>query len=209
MVGDALTPDLQQARSVRNSDPVRLFIGIKIAPDLADILADFAYPLNDPSVRLIPVADLHLTLVPPWREIDLPGTILRLRDAVQHVDSFILHFEYLRYAPTPAMPLFLWAGCAATEELVSLRGLLLSAFDAADEGPFQPHVTLARLGKESGHIAHGVPMDRRLSLSQMVRRIELFRSPQQQGRGYEVVASVPLREKKVADDDNCLRSVAR
>ncbi len=172
--------------------PARLFVGIKVAPEIASALAKIARPLEDPSVRLVPAADLHLTLVPPWKEANVEAAADILRKALQSIGSFTLAFEHLNYGPAPIESKFLWVECAATDELRLLQMLLLSAFNQTDERPLRPHVTLARLGKNGCRIAQMQPMDRQLSFKQTVRSIELFRSPQQQGLGYEVVASIPL-----------------
>ncbi len=177
----------------------RLFVGIKIAPEIASALAKIARPLEDPSVRLVPAADIHLTLVPPWNEANTAAAADTLRKALQPVGSFDLVFEHLNYGPAPIAPKFLWAECAATNEVCLLRKLLLSAFNQTDERPLRPHVTLARLGKNGHKIAQKQPMDRQLSFRQTVQSIELFQSPQQQGRGYEIVASIPLHERSPAN----------
>lgn len=178
--------------------PARLFVGIKIAPEIASALAKIARPLEDPSVRLVPAADIHLTLVPPWAEEHVEAAALALRAALQPVDSFDLVFEHLNYGPAPIAPKFLWAECTATDELGLLQKLLLSAFNQTDERPFRPHVTLARLRKNGRKIARKQPMDRQLSFTQTVQSIELFRSPQQQGLGYEIIASIPLHDRSPA-----------
>ncbi len=179
--------------------PARLFVGIKITPEIACALAKIAQPLEDPSVRLVPAADIHLTLVPPWAEEHVEAAILALRAALASVGGFDLVFEHLNYGPAPIAPKFLWAECATTNELCLLQELLLAAFDQTDERPFRPHVTLARLGKNGRQIVRRQPMERRLSFRQTVRSIELFRSPQQQGRGYQIVASIPLCDSSSYD----------
>ena len=55
----------------RHELAMRLFIGIKIASTLANKFVDMARPLGDPAVRLIRAQDIHLTLVPPWRVVDV------------------------------------------------------------------------------------------------------------------------------------------
>lgn len=172
----------------------RLFVGVKIASEIASALAQIAGSLEDPSVRLVPASDIHLTLAPPWSETNVAAAADTLRNALQPIGAFTLAFEHLSYGPSPRAAKFLWTECAATNELDLVRKLVLSAFNQTEERPFRPHVTLARLGRNGREIARKQPIDRRLSFSQAVRSIELFRSPQQRGRGYEVVASIPLHE---------------
>lgn len=51
-----------------NATPMRIFVGMKIVLDIARELARLAESLKGFPVRLVSPADIHLTLVPPWRE---------------------------------------------------------------------------------------------------------------------------------------------
>jgi hypothetical protein len=84
-----------------------------------------------------------------------------------------------------------WAECAACPELEALQGVLLEAFGKLNERPFRPHVTLARIEQDSA-TARRHPIDQRLSLTQSVCSVELFRSPPPGMRGYPVVVSSSL-----------------
>jgi 2'-5' RNA ligase len=61
------------------SNPFAYFVGIKVAPDIAEELARLVEPLEHLPVRLVAPADIHLTLVPPWNETDVPGAAEKLR----------------------------------------------------------------------------------------------------------------------------------
>ena len=69
---------------------------------------------------------------------------------------------------------------------------LLQAFGQADERPFRPHVTLARLRDKGRAIARKHPIDQDLALTQRVESVELMQSPPPGGSGYKVLASLPL-----------------
>ena len=69
---------------------------------------------------------------------------------------------------------------------------LLQAFGQADERPFRPHVTLARLRDKGRAIARKHPIDQDLALTQRVGSVELMQSPPPGGSGYKVLASLPL-----------------
>ncbi len=173
----------------------RVFIGIRVAPEIARELAERARPLERFSVRLVPAADLHLTLVPPWNETEIPATLDKLRRAVQGARPLSLAFERLCYGPNPKRPRLLWVECAPDAELARLKKLLLDAFGQNEERPFLPHVTLARIPKQGSLIARKNPLDQKLALVQPVRTVELFRSPPPGGAGYQVLASVPLETR--------------
>lgn len=182
-VTPAVTPAAPQAR---------VFVGLKVAHEIADELAQIAKRIEQPSVRLVAPADIHLTLVPPWNEASIPHAIDKLRQVASRFAAFWLTFERVGYGPQPRRPRLLWAECAADEETSGLRAALLEAFGQRDERPFQPHVTIARIREKGIAIARKHPIDRQLLLGQRVETVELFQSPPPGSTGYQVLASLPL-----------------
>lgn len=178
---------------------VRVFIGLKMTPDVAQELARLAHDLDRHSVRLVAPADIHLTLVPPWNADSIPEAVDRLRGALGGIRPFLLQFDRLGYGPQLRRPRLLWAECPVSEELSRLHGALRCVFGSVDERPFRPHATLARLGEKGRAIARKHPIDPLLALGQQVTSVELFRSPAAGERGYRTLASVPLGEKAYAD----------
>ena len=87
------------------AQPTRLFVGIKIATDIAEELAKLVQPLEGLPVRLIPAADLHLTLVPPWNEADISAAIEKLHEAICGLRGFSLTFKRIAYGPTRRRPI--------------------------------------------------------------------------------------------------------
>ena len=170
----------------------RIFVGLKMTPEIAGSLAAIAERIESVPLRLVASNDIHLTLVPPWVETSLPAAVERLSKAVSGFESFPLSFERLCYGPERRRPRLVWAECAASPEIEALQGALLEAFGQVNERPFRPHVTLARLERKDSAKARRHPVDQRLSLTQPVRSVELFRSPPPGTRGYQVVTSLPL-----------------
>ena len=177
---------------MNNTGLLRVFIGLKVTPDLAQQLAELARPLKSNEVRLVPSNDIHLTLVPPWNEAHITGAVETLREAVCGIGRFLLTFKHLRYGPTLRYPHLLWAECVPSSELVELRTALAAAFGQVDPRPFRPHVTLARLPRNGRAIARRIAMDQTLAFSQSVTSVELFQSPSQGSSGYQILASLPL-----------------
>ncbi len=173
----------------------RVFVGLKIAPDLAQEFARLARALERHNVRLVAAPDIHLTLVPPWNAHSIPEVIERLRGALGGMEPFLLQFDRLAYGPQLRRPRLLWAECAVSEELARLHAALRRAFGSMDERPFRPHVTLARLNEKGWAVARKHPIDRPLALRQQIASVELFQSPPAGQRGYRVLASVPLGEE--------------
>jgi 2'-5' RNA ligase len=176
----------------------RVFIGVKIAADVAQDLVRHAHDLGPHDVRLVAPADVHLTLVPPWNAHSIPEAIDRLRGALGGIGPFPLQLDRLAYGPQLRRPRLLWAKCAASGELSRLHVALHHAFGSTDQRPFRPHVTVARLGEKGGAIFRKHPIDPPLAVQQQITSVELFESPVAGQRGYRVLASVPLGEE--ADD---------
>ncbi len=172
----------------------RVFIGLTIAPEIARALAALAQDLERFDIRPVPAADIHITLVPPWTADSIADAIEKLRGAVRagSVGPFALTFHHVGYAQQPRRPRFLWAECMADPALSQLHAALRQAYGNADDRPFRPHATLARLRARGPAIARRCPLDRPLALTQQVVSVALFQSPPAGQRGYRVLASVPL-----------------
>jgi 2'-5' RNA ligase len=177
--------------------PVRVFVGVKVAPTIAIELAQLARDLDRPSVRLVAADDIHLTLVPPWSESVVSEAIDKLNKVAGEFNAFSLTFQHVGYGPQPKRPRLLWAECLTTDDIVALRTALLEAYGQRDERPFRPHVTLARI--RGFAIARKFPIDRDLSFTQRVETIELFQSPPSGERGYRILASSRLGESNGRD----------
>lgn len=193
------------ARSVTAARPARVFVGIKMADEIARELAEFTQPLRPYGVRLVPRNDIHLTLVPPWDEPDTAGAAATLQAAISDFRPFVLTFVHLGYGPNLRAPRLLWVECSASDELADLQIALLAAYGKSNSRPFVPHVTLARIPKNGRTLARRNPIDRTLLLTQLVNSVELFQSPPPGKRGYEVLASLPLERKADAKSMNKLQ----
>jgi len=172
--------------------PARVFVALKIAPEIADELAQLARGLQPFPVCLIMASDIHLTLVPPWNEVSPAEAVEKLCRVVDRFFPFTLTFRHVGYGPEPKRPRFLWAECVASKEIAEFRVALIQAFGQADERPFRPHVTLARLRDKGRALARKHPLDQDLALTQRIESIELMQSPPPDGSGYKILASVPL-----------------
>jgi hypothetical protein len=113
--------------------------------------------LEGPSVRLVAPADVHLTLIPPWREASVPAAIEKLRLAARASEAFWLTFRHVGYGPEPGRPRMLWVDCEAGKEIAILRASLLQAYGQTEERPFRPHVTWPAFATTGGELPEGTP----------------------------------------------------
>ncbi len=182
--------------------PARIFVGLKIADEIARELAQIAQELDRADVRAVAAEDIHLTLVPPWDEVRTSDAVEKLCPVAARFAAFALIIQHVGYGPDLRRPRLLWADCAAMDELAALRAALLEAYNQTDERPFRPHVTLARIRENGRAIAQKHPIDRPLSLTQRVESVELFRSPAPGERGYRILASVRLADASHSRPDS-------
>ncbi|MBU3889769.1 RNA 2',3'-cyclic phosphodiesterase [Methylosinus sp. KRF6] len=190
-----------------SAGPMRVFAGLRIAPEISHTLAQDARVLEQSAVRLVAPADIHLTLVPPWNETSIQDVAVRLQTVAEGFCPLSLTFTRLGYGPRPERPRLLWAECAGTDEISTLRKALLETCGQSDERPFRPHVTLARIRGNGTAIARRHPIERILSLTQEVTSIELFKSPPAGERGYQILASLPLSAVRVGQGNRAKHDV--
>jgi len=82
----------------------RIFIGLKINPEIADQLAALAATLKETPARRVAAPDIHLTLVPPWQERSTDQAIGKLRQVAAKFMPFTLKRQHLGYGPQPRRP---------------------------------------------------------------------------------------------------------
>jgi 2'-5' RNA ligase len=171
---------------------IRVFVGLKIDPDVADLLAKRAHLIENPPSRFVARDDIHLTLLPPWDETCIGKAIKNLRAALSGMKTFTLVFTQLSYWPDRHHPHLLCAECLPSDDLRSLQQALLSAFGQTEDKPFRPHVTLARTQRRAKAAGRRSGLDEELRLVQAIESVELFQSGRDSDKGYQVLASLPL-----------------
>jgi len=99
-------------------------------------------------VRWIPVENLHVTLVPPWRCDDAEAACRRLRKLLAGRPPLEARFSTIAVGPTRQRPRLIWVSGGADEAMGEL-GRTLSSLAVnrteAEDRDFLLHVTLACL----------------------------------------------------------------
>jgi len=98
---------------------VRVFVGLKINQHIADLLAERARLIESAPNRFVAREDIHPTLVAPWDEVFIEGTVEKLRAALRGLKPFTLVFTHLSYWPDCHRPRLLCAECAPSDDLRS------------------------------------------------------------------------------------------
>lgn len=125
----------------------RLFIAIDLPEQVKHPLSQMAGEI--PGAKWVAAAEIHLTLrfigeVPP-------GTCSSIMSALSGVSfaPFALSVSGIGHFPPHGHPRVLWVGLERHPELIRLQqqieAVLLQTGIAAEDRPFSPHITLARL----------------------------------------------------------------
>ncbi|MBT1073898.1 RNA 2',3'-cyclic phosphodiesterase [Geobacter grbiciae] len=126
---------------------MRLFVAIDLPDEVKRSVADICRGV--PGVRWLPPDQLHLTLRFIGEEDDAVAAAIRRGLAEITSPPFPLSLQGVGCFPSPRRPRVLWVGLSGGAPLQQLQQKVEAAVVAAgilaEERPFSPHITLARL----------------------------------------------------------------
>lgn len=128
----------------------RVFVGIPISDDIRKKVEKFAEEHSIFPVRWTEGKNLHITLVPPWKETNIDLILKRLETLKSAFSDIYLEFTGVAFGPNERSPRLIWAFGSATPELNNLtkKVNLLLEFDPPENELFL-HTTLARFRPET------------------------------------------------------------
>jgi 2'-5' RNA ligase len=174
----------------------RLFIGIRPSLPVRELLVDTMEALE--GARWQDDEQLHLTLR-FIGEVDRPiANDLAAALAGIAWPPFELALEGVSHFERKGMPTAIWARVPPSPELEGLRAKIERACDLAGLGRetrrFTPHITIARLSRQTGPIAPWLTRHAGLRATWQADAFTLFESHLlRSGAHYEVAAHYPLR----------------
>lgn len=135
---------------------MRLFVAIDLPEEVRQSVADICRGLA--GVRWLPPEQLHLTLRFVGEADDAVNAAIRKGLAKIASQPFPLALSGAGCFPSPRRPRVLWVGLSGGEPLMQLQQkvetTVVAAGIPAEERPFSPHITLARLrDHREGNIA--------------------------------------------------------
>lgn len=125
----------------------RVFIGMPASAALQGEVQRYSLDFPDTAVRWIAPQYLHVTLVPPWRCLDIAPVCRRISAAASAYSPFTLDFQTVSPGPDKLHPRLFWAAGRASDLLFQLHGELADHFvpEKAEMLPFFLHMTIACL----------------------------------------------------------------
>lgn len=126
---------------------MRLFVAIDLPDEVKRSVADICRGVT--GVRWLPSDQLHLTLRFIGEADDAVNAAIRRGLAGITSPPFPLSLQGVGCFPSPRRPRVLWVGLSGGEPLKRLQqkveAAVVTAGIPAEERPFSPHITLARL----------------------------------------------------------------
>lgn len=138
---------------------MRLFVALDIDPDIRERIAAFREEMGSlaPGVRWVGPETFHITL--QFLGETNKGDAIKAALAQVKAVPVPLAFRGAGFFPTPQRARVFWVGIEAGAELQSLVANLGAALQPLgfkrDEGPYHPHLTLARAGSGRPHARPG------------------------------------------------------
>jgi 2'-5' RNA ligase len=138
---------------------VRAFVALETPPEIQQALhqisADLKAKLKGLPLRWVAVENIHLTLKflgDIWED-NIKAISDLLLAKTKSVPTFEIELGGLGVFPNPRKPTVIWVGVAAPEILTDLQKLLETELSQlglpAEQRPFSPHLTLARVRREA------------------------------------------------------------
>ncbi len=162
-------------------------------PELREKIERFRGARSSLPVRWVPVENLHVTLVPPWRCDDEEAVCAKLRKRLAGRACLEARFSTIAVGPSRCRASLIWVSGGAHEAIGEL-GRILSSLAAnrtdAEERDFLLHVTLARLKRGTSPRLRPETVDWRCTFD----RVRLYESiPHPEGARYETICEVALK----------------
>lgn len=145
-------------------------------------------------LRFVRPENIHVTLVPPWREEDPARAAAKVREAIRGISPFDLSFTKICAGPNRREPRLIWTEAVESEAAAELKRRLNAALQNDDGRPYRPHVTLGRLktGYNSDVLARFAGEE--ISWPERVSSVTLFET-NSDGSPYTVLDAISLEEK--------------
>jgi 2'-5' RNA ligase len=122
----------------------RIFIAITISKQLQAEILRWSQKYKKLPVRWLAGKNLHITLVPPWHEIDIENQIFKIKKI--KAEPFIIEFTKVTFGPNPNQPRLIWSIAKAQPQIFHLKNKLEMIFPEHKkiQRDFITHLTIAR-----------------------------------------------------------------
>lgn len=127
----------------------RVFVGIPASGEIKENIAKWSKENLSMPVRWLEGKNLHITLVPPWQEKNIPEALEKLALFANKFSNINLAFNEISFGTDPRRPRLIWASGEAPTQLVELFKQIYKTlgFELPERKLFL-HITLAKFRPE-------------------------------------------------------------
>ncbi len=170
----------------------RVFVGIPLSPALQEAVSRWKDSHRRFPVRWLAPKNLHVTLVPPWEETNIPLALRDLSALAGKITPFSIRFTRIALGPSPGGPELIWAEGISPSEIVTLAKLAHDALGIPAPGrPFKLHATLARFNADDFRKFPVRKLNEPVAWEMLVDRVVLFESHLgPRGADYQILGAV-------------------
>lgn len=172
----------------------RIFIALPISNELKAKIHGWRKSYTDLPVRWLDDKNLHITIVPPWEERDLPKVLAALRKHAVQFGPQALEFTRTAFGPDEKEPRLIWATGNAPHELTALRESIEKLLEQPiTKKDFLQHLTLARFRPDDFKDFPYHKLDKQIHWTETVSEFVVMKSELlSTGAEYTVLGSFPI-----------------
>ncbi len=140
--------------------------------------------------------NIHITLIPPWREKDIEKVKQLLRLSIKNYHPFKAEFNRISFGPNAKKPRLIWIEGKESKAMLSLKENLEKVLKKKKEKrDFKPHITIARF-KEKDYFGFRIKeINGKVSWIENIEAIYLYESKTlPSGAEYKILGKIKLGE---------------
>lgn len=154
----------------------RVFVGIPLSDEIKTEIENWGKVHKDFPVRWLEKKNLHITIVAPWKEHDVPAVLEKLK-TLEGKSGIDLEFKEVRFGPNERSPRLIWAFGEIPTELKSLAKETHAVLEQPMlDREFLLHTTLARFRPEEFSNFKVKKLKEEVNWKMKAEKLVLFRS---------------------------------
>lgn len=172
----------------------RIFVGIKASNNLQSVIDNWRQQYEHQlDVRWIEAENLHITLVPPWWEVNIKTVKEKLDSFEVKTQPFGISFDRVTFGPKPKQQRLVWIE-GESENIVQLKKEVEKALNIQSEKrPHKTHLTIARFKPRDFKKFSMKKLDEKVNWKEDVSTFSLFESKlHPTGAQYKILAEYML-----------------
>jgi 2'-5' RNA ligase len=126
-------------------DKKKVFLALRVPEEIKFNVTELKNKYHNFPVRWIGDKDLHITVIAPWLEENVPALLEKLKNVEGKVGRINVLFDTVAYGPNNFSPRLIWTTGDVPQKILDLRMLLKEALTITNfRNDFFTHLTLAR-----------------------------------------------------------------